>query len=63
MTISSLVAKIGVNPYFIAANAHAWFSFSIILVCHGSWIALVSVAIIAAIKEFYFDCCNDGYGN
>lgn len=57
--ISAFIAKVGVNPIWIAANAHFWFAFSILMVCHGSLWAIGAVVIAAAVKEFWFDANNE----
>jgi hypothetical protein len=54
MSLSSVIAKIGVNPFFIAFNAHAWFAFSIVSTFYSKW--MVAAALLATfIKEFWFD--------
>jgi hypothetical protein len=54
VSLASWVAKIGVNPTFIAANAHCWFAFAVIVTAHRPVLALPALAA-AAVKEFYFD--------
>ena len=51
MTISSLIAKVGSNPYWIAANAHAWFACSMVLMGVPWWV----IVLAAGGKEFIFD--------
>ena len=59
MTISSLIARVGSNPVWIAANAHFWFAFSGMLIFHGSWVALAVLLLVAAVKEFWFDATHE----
>lgn len=58
MSLTSVVAKVGVNPYWIAANAHCWFAFAV-LTFFPHWWVFVAGAAIAAIKEFIFDARNE----
>ncbi len=54
MSLSSVIAKIGTNPYFIAANAHAWFAYAIVSTFYS--MPTVCLALLAAwLKEFWFD--------
>jgi ABC-type uncharacterized transport system permease subunit len=51
-----LIATIGVNPYFIAFNAHCWFAFAIMTFAHNlSWWAFGVCVLLAGVKEFWFD--------
>lgn len=54
MTISSTIAAIGENPYWVAGNAHFWFA-AFILHEVPNPILLGVVLVAAAVKEFYFD--------
>ncbi|MFI5091078.1 MAG: hypothetical protein ACHP7P_13565, partial [Terriglobales bacterium] len=55
-TLTALIARIGTNPDFIAANAHCWFAFAIVTVVMPHWALVPAVAVpAAAIKEFWFD--------
>ena len=54
--LTTLIAKIGTNPTFIAANAHCWFAFAIVTIVMPHWVMVPAVAIpTAALKEFWFD--------
>jgi len=52
--ITNWIAKLGVQPWWIAGNAHCWFAFAVVYTSHHWWVALIAVALAAA-KEFYFD--------
>jgi hypothetical protein len=54
MSIQSYIAKIGVNPQFIAFNAHAWFAYSVVKTFPFAGVA-AAAAVLAALKEFWFD--------
>lgn len=54
-TLSAFVAKVGVNPYWIAFNAHFWFAAFLVLAAGGARWAFYGVIIAAALKEFWFD--------
>jgi hypothetical protein len=65
MSLTSWIAKLGVNPTFIAQNAHCWFAYSVLITAHllfpdlaFAWLALPALAL-AAIKEFWFDASNE----
>lgn len=51
--LASFIAKIGVNPTFIAFQAHCWFAFSVVSTCGRYSVPVVLVS--AALKEFWFD--------
>jgi 1,4-dihydroxy-2-naphthoate octaprenyltransferase len=58
VSLSSFIARLGVNPIWIAANAHVWFAaFAVTIgLRHVPWWLLVPVALaLAALKEFVFD--------
>ena len=61
MPITSWIAKTGMNPTFIAQNAHCWFAFALVTTLHIAFPAapLMGFAIpllaVAAVKEFWFD--------
>lgn len=59
MSVSSFIARVGVNPYWITANAHFWFAAALVLGTHllggNAQIAVAIIAIAAAAKEFWFD--------
>ena len=57
--MAAFIAKLGVNPYWIAANAHFWFAFSIMMLAHGNLWVLGIVLVVAACKEFIFDARNE----
>jgi hypothetical protein len=51
--LRSLIATVGVNPDFIAFNAHAGFAYAIV---HTFGVRLLPVVlVVAAVKEFWFD--------
>ena len=52
-TVTAWIAKVGVNPDFIAFNAHAGFAYA--LVHTFGWRAALVVIPAAAAKEFWFD--------
>jgi hypothetical protein len=54
MSLSSFIAKTGINPTFIAFNAHCWFAYAVTFTARAHWVAL-AVVIAAAVKEFSFD--------
>ena len=65
MSLASWIAKLGMNPTFIAQNAHCWFAYSVLMTAHllfptlaFAWLALPAL-ILAAIKEFWFDATNE----
>lgn len=59
MSIKDFVAKVGVNPYFIAFNAHCGTTAFLTLCTRGSaWFIVVALAL-AAYKEFVFDAQNE----
>ena len=51
--LTAWVAKVGVNPDFIAFQAHAWFAYAIVYT-FGAYAALAVIPAVAA-KEFLFD--------
>ena len=53
--MAAFIAKLGVNPYWIAANAHFWFTCSIMMLVHGNLWVLGALVVAAACKEFVFD--------
>jgi hypothetical protein len=54
MNITSLIAKIGQNPNFIAFMAHLGFSFIVLSFFPSLWTVGI-ILVLAAVKEFYFD--------
>lgn len=52
--IKDMIAKVGVNPYFIAFNAHCWFAFAVMTFL-PYWPTLFVGFVLAGVKEFYFD--------
>jgi hypothetical protein len=65
MSIAAWIAKLGVNPTFIAQNAHCWFAFSLMTVLHLAFRAAPVMAfavlalMLAAAKEFWFDAAYE----
>lgn len=62
MSLSTFVARVGVNPMFIAAMAHAGVANFVVTVAihHVSpWIVAPLVLGVAAWKEFWFDARNE----
>ena len=58
MSVASFIARVGVSPYFIAANAHCWFACVLVTIAlhHMETLIVVPVALgLAALKEFWFD--------
>ena len=58
MSLDALAAKVGTNPYWIAANAHFWFAFALV-VFFPSWYVVGLGLFLAAWKEFLFDAQNE----
>ena len=58
MSLSAFIAKVGVNPVWIAANAHCWFAFAVVTVFPSWWTVGAGIAIATA-KEFVFDARNE----
>lgn len=57
--IEAWIAKIGVQPWWIALNAHCWFAFSVTIVFgHYRWFLPLAISL-AAFKEYYLDARNE----
>jgi len=56
--LTAWIAAIGVNPYWIAFNAHWGFAFALVTLLPSWWTVAAGVAI-AGVKEFYFDARNE----
>ena len=53
MSLTSFIARVGVSPEWIAAQAHIWFAYAVV---HTFGYAAIAPMVIAAgVKEFYFD--------
>ena len=58
-TLEAWIAKLGVQPWWIALNAHCWFAFSATVVFGQFWWWLWLVVSLAAFKEYYLDARNE----
>ena len=56
--LTAWIAAIGVNPYWIAFNAHWGFAFALVTFL-PSWWTVAAGAALAAAKEFVFDARNE----
>jgi hypothetical protein len=52
--LRSLIATVGVNPNWIAFNAHCWFSYAVAFTFPHLFV-WIPMALVAGVKEFYFD--------
>lgn len=59
MSLSSLIARVGVSPTWITANAHVWFAYAVTytILPYATNAYLVCGVLLAAAgaKEFWFD--------
>ncbi len=55
----NLIARIGVNPYWIAFNAHFWFAAFLTRQTDGDAYVLCAILVAAGFKEFWFDATQE----
>lgn len=59
--LRTLIADVGESPNFVAAMAHFWFAWSVVITLHLSlprvpaWSVAIAIVAVAAVKEFWFD--------
>jgi hypothetical protein len=62
-TIAAWIAKVGINPTFIAFNAHCWFAAFVVsqaLARGVHWYFVVPAAVVVSgVKEYAFDAKNE----